>query len=83
MLHNEELKDGWYEIRHNNDDEAIHIYILNEKKAFVFPTLDDLVRFVYLGDKSVEHKVVNDDELSELYDSEYYSYEELFEDEQE
>lgn len=74
MIHNEHLRkaDESYEIRHDNNGNAIHVYI-KDGQATAFPTLEGLVSWVYLGTPS-EHFCVSESELSRLYESEEYSY---------
>jgi hypothetical protein len=77
MLHNEHLRkaDELYECRHDNNFNAIHVYI-KDGEAIIFPTLDSLVRRVYFGEE-VERFYVNEDILEELYDRDEYDYYEL------
>lgn len=79
MLHSEALKKGTYEVRHDDDGNAIHVYI-KDGKAKVFPTLVDFVGHVYYGKKNIEHKTISEDDLFDLYESEHYDYESIFKD---
>jgi hypothetical protein len=74
-LHNEHLRkaDESYEIRHDNNGNAIHVFI-KDGEAIVFPTLWDLIRYEYLGDSYVERFYLNEHELTNLYGSSDYSY---------
>jgi hypothetical protein len=79
MIHNEHLRDAseTYEIRYyqSNSDLAIHVYI-TDGEAVVFPTLHNLVRWVYFGerDQTLEHFRVGESRLSGLYDTGLYNY---------
>lgn len=77
MLHNEHLRksDEIYEIRHDNNGNAIHV-LIKDGEAIVFPTLDDFVKRVYFGHEA-ERFYCSEDLLSDIYDSESYSYETL------
>jgi len=77
MLHNEHLRksDESYECRHDNNGNVIHVYI-KDGEAIIFPTLDDLVKRIYFGEE-VERFYIDEDRLSELYDSDEYNYYEL------
>ena len=68
MVHNEHLRkaDELYEVRHDNNGNAIHVYI-KDGQAVVFPTLDDLVRRVYFGEDT-ERFYCSEDLLFELYE---------------
>lgn len=74
-LHNEHLAkaDESYEVRHDNNGNAIHVFI-KDGEARVFPTLWDLIRYEYLGDSYVERFYLNEHELTNLYGSPDYSY---------
>ena len=74
MTHNEHLRkaDESYEIRHDNNGNAIHVFI-KDGEAIVFPTLDDFVRRIYQG-QEVERFYCSEDFLSDLYESESYLY---------
>lgn len=75
MLHNEHLRkaDELYECRHDNNGNAIHVYI-KDGEAIVFPTLFDLIRYEYLGGSNVERFYLNEHELCNLYGHENYDY---------
>lgn len=75
MYHNENLKKGddLYEIRHNGNGEAIHIYTKDDE-CIIFPTLDDLVRHEYLGEPNVERFYLSSDDVMNMFDSSDYCY---------
>lgn len=79
MLHSETLKDGTYEVRHDDDGNAIHVYIV-DGTATIFETLEDLFAYVYLAQRTMKSKVIPEGDLFDLYESEYYDYESIFED---
>jgi hypothetical protein len=75
-IHNEHLRkaDESYEVRHDNNGNAIHVFI-KDGEAIIFPTLWDLIRYQYLGDSDVDRLYVSEDELSEIYEDDYsYDY---------
>jgi hypothetical protein len=74
MLHNEHLSkaDESYEIRHDNNGNAIHVYI-KDGEAIIFPTLHDFVMRVYYG-QDVERFYLEEDSLSAMYDESAYDY---------
>lgn len=75
MLHNEHLRkaDELYEIRHDNNGNAIHVFI-KDGEAIVFPTLDDFIMYEYFGNHFVERFYINEHELVNLYGFEDYNY---------
>ena len=75
MLHNEHLRkaDELYECRHDNNGNAIHLYI-QDGEARIFPTLWDLIRYEYFGYSDVERFYLYEHELTNLYGSEKYDY---------
>jgi hypothetical protein len=75
MTHIEYLGDdkGCYEIRHNDYGAAIHVYIL-DSDAIIFPSLDELIRYVYLGDRDMKYISIPVGALEELYESKHYDY---------
>lgn len=76
MIHNEHLRkaDETYEIRHDNQGNAIHV-IVKDGEAVIYPTLHDLVLHQYLGRWEISERFyLNEDELSGLYDNEKYDY---------
>lgn len=77
MLHNEHLRkaDESYEIRHDHNGNAIHVFI-TDGEAIIFPTLHDLILRVYFGEE-VERFYVSEADLSTLYESRSYSYYDL------
>jgi len=78
MLHNEHLRraDESYEIRHDHNGNAIHVHI-KDGIAIVFPCLHDFIAYLYLGDSAIERFYIEEDNLSDLYNSKSYSYYEL------
>ena len=74
MLHNEHLRKAneTYECRHDGNGNAIHL-LITRTTAVIFPTLDDLVKQVYLGEE-VERFYCAKEFLNDLYESESYSY---------
>lgn len=78
MLHNEHLRkaDESYEIRHDHNGNAIHVFI-KDGEAIVFPTLWDLIEYQYLGVPNTERFYVSEADLSTLYESRSYSYYDL------
>jgi hypothetical protein len=75
MLHNEHLRkaDELYEIRHDNNGNAIHIFI-KDGEAIIFQNLDDFIFYVYLGNSSVERFYVSENDLVNLYSFGVYDY---------
>jgi len=74
MIHNEHLKraDELYEIRHDNNGNAIHVYI-KDGEAIIFPTLHDFVMRVYDG-QEVERFYLDEYELTDMYNESAYDY---------
>jgi hypothetical protein len=74
MTHNEHLRkaDESYEIRHDNNGNAIHV-LIKDGEAIVFPTLHDFVSRVYFG-QEVEQFYCPEELLSDLYESDSYYY---------
>ena len=79
MLHNEHLRksDELYEVRHDNNGEAIHV-IIKDGEAIIFPTLWDFIQYYHLGkgDK-IERFYLSENELEQLYLSDKYGYYDL------
>lgn len=75
MLHNEHLRkaDESYEIRHDNNGNAIHVYI-KDGEAVIFPCLHDLIRYVYFGDTSVDKAYTIEENLDKIYESGHYNF---------
>lgn len=75
MIHNEHLRkaDETYEIRHDDNGNAIHVFI-KDGEAIIFPTLADFIGYMYLGEKSVERFYLNEEELANLYTFGLYDY---------
>lgn len=78
MLHNEHLRkaDELYELRHDNNGNAIHLFI-KDGEAIAFPTLHDFIAYLYLGQSETERFYINEDNLGDLYENENYNYYEL------
>lgn len=78
MLHNEHLRkaDELYEVRHDNNGNAIHLFI-KDGEAIVFPTLHDFIAYLYLRHSETERFYINEDSLDDLYKNENYNYDEL------
>lgn len=77
MIYNEHLtNDETYEVRHDNNGYAIHVFI-TDGDAIIYPTLGDLIRHQYRGDMDVERMYLDEEDLEKLYESEYYSYHSL------
>jgi hypothetical protein len=75
MLHNEHLRkaDELYEVRHDNDGNAIHIFI-KDGEAIVFQNLNDFVFYIYLSYPDIERFYLDEEELINLYSFEVYDY---------
>lgn len=75
MIHFEYLRkdDEMYEVRHDNCGSAIHVYI-SEGEAVIFPTLNDLVRYVYFNENVIDKCTVDEGALPGIYDSGKYDY---------
>jgi hypothetical protein len=78
MVHIENLRkaDESYEVRHDNDGNAIHVFI-KDGEAIVFPTLWDLISHTYLAAPDVERFYLSEDKLDALYSSPSYGYYDL------
>lgn len=74
MIHNEHLRkaDELYEIRHDNNGNAIHVYI-KDGDAIIFQSLDDFIQYVYLG-KNVSRIYVDENKLADLYEAKDYKF---------
>jgi hypothetical protein len=77
MLHSEKLFEGTYECRHDDNGNAIHVYIQNDK-AYIYQSMEDLVSHRYLKYVGIIPVEVSEDALSNIYESEKYSYDEIF-----
>jgi hypothetical protein len=77
MIHQEHLRkaDELYELQHDNNGNAIHVYI-KDGEARVFPCLDTLIRHVYLSE-DVTMVVMPEEELDKVYASSKYNFYEL------
>jgi hypothetical protein len=73
MLHNEHLRkaDESYEVRHDNNGNAIHVYI-TDGEAIVFGSLHELVQYVYFGDPDIKRYYILEEDLDKLYNSPAY-----------
>lgn len=78
MLHNEHLRLACesYEIKHDNNGNALHVYIDQYQNAYIFTCLDSLVKYVYFGNDAwiAQTKV---SKLSRIYELETYIPNEL------
>lgn len=74
MTHNEHLRkaDETYEVRHDNCDNAIHVYI-KDGYAKIFGSLDDFINYIYGIDNSREYIEVDEGMLDSIYDSDAYT----------
>lgn len=74
MLHNEHLSkaDELYEVRHDNNGNAIHVFI-KDGEAIIYPTLHDFVMRTYFG-AEVERFYLEEESLEAMYDESAYDY---------
>lgn len=74
MTHNEHFlrADDLYEIRHDNNGNAIHVYV-KDGEAIVFPTAYDLSMYVING-KDCDRFYISESRLSDMYESNEYNY---------
>jgi len=74
MTHNEHLRkaDETYEVRHDNCDNAIHVYI-KDGYAKIFGSLDDFINYVYGIDDSREYLEVEEQMLESIYETNAYT----------
>lgn len=74
MIHNEHLRkaDETYEVRHDNCDNAIHVYI-KDGYAKIFGSLDDFINYVYGIDDSREYLEVEEQMLESIYETNAYT----------
>jgi hypothetical protein len=74
MTHNEHFlrADDLYEIRHDNNGNAIHVYV-KDGDAIVFPTAYDLSMYVING-KDCDRFYISESRLSDMYESNEYNY---------
>ena len=72
MLHNEHLRkaDELYEIRHDNNGNALHVYI-KDGNAIMYQSLNDLVRHIYFGEQA-DRVYCSEDSLIDIYESDMY-----------
>ena len=77
MMHIEHLRkaDENYEIRFNSNGDVIHVYF-RDGYYIIFPSLHDLMSYVYFGDPDVERFYLEeeDDRYTELCNGEEYNY---------
>lgn len=75
MLHNEHLRkaDESYEVRHDNNGNAIHVYI-KDGEAIIFQNLHDFVLYVYFGEAGIDRYYIDEEDLSKLYDCPAYDF---------
>lgn len=75
MLHIEHLRkaDESYEVRHDNNGNAIHS-VVKDGEAIVYPTLLDLIEHQFLGRNSVERFYCTENTLNVLYEENEYDY---------
>lgn len=78
MLHSENIRraDQTYEIRHDNNGNAIHVFI-KDGTAIVFSSATDLFDYIQGGEPSIDRFYVNESDLDALYDSFLYEYHDL------
>ena len=74
MTHNEHLRkaDETYEVRHDNCDNAIHVYI-KDGYAKIFGSLDDFINYIYGIDSDREYIEVDEAMLELIYDTDAYT----------
>lgn len=74
MLHNEHLRkaDELYEIRHDNNGNAIHVFI-KDGEAVIYPSLNSLIEHQFYGEDS-ERFYMPEEELDGMYQKEIYGY---------
>lgn len=78
MLHNEHLRfaSESYEIKHDNNGNALHVYIDQYQSAYIFSCLNAFVKYVYFGaDTWIALTKVS--KLSRIYELETYIPNEL------
>ena len=74
MLHNEHFlkADRLYEIRHDDNGNAIHVFI-KDGEAIVYPSITDFIERTIYG-REVERFYLDEDDLDKLYESDSYDY---------
>jgi hypothetical protein len=74
MIHNEHLRkaDETYEVRHDNCDNAIHVYI-KDGYAKIFGSLDDFINYIYGIDMSRYYIEVDEQMLEAIYETDAYT----------
>jgi len=75
MTHNEHLRkaDELYEVRHDNNGNAIHVFI-KDGEAIVFQNLHDFVFYNYFGNPDIERFYLDEEQLARLYIYDIYDY---------
>lgn len=76
MIHTEHLRkaDESYEIRHDNNGNAIHVYH-TDGEAIVFPSLFDMITYLFTSvTTNVERFYLDESQLGMLYECESYEY---------
>lgn len=75
MVHNEHFRkaDELYEVWHDNNGNAIHMYI-KDGEVIIFPTLYDMVNYLDTGNYNIERTYFDEDRLPEIPDAIRYSY---------
>jgi len=78
MIHSEHLfqADKTYEIRHDNNGNAIHVTI-KDGEAIVFPTLTALIEYNANGVNETERFYLDESDLEKLYSYKSYNYYDL------
>lgn len=78
MIHNEHFlkADDTYEIRHDNNGNAVHVYI-KDGEAIVFPTAYDLFSYVVNANAEAERFYLPEEELDKMYECGEYNYYDL------
>ena len=75
MIHNEHFQkaDDSYEVRHDGNGNAIHVYI-KDGEAIVFPTMYDCGTYLYIRDNDIERFYILEENLEWLYSHAEYNY---------
>ena len=74
MIHNESFlrADDLYEVRHDSNGNAIHVYV-KDGEAIVFPSAYDLSMYVING-KDCDRFYISESRLTDMYVSNEYNY---------
>jgi hypothetical protein len=77
MILNQHLReaDESIEIIHNSQGQSVCFYI-KDGEAIMFPTIDDLVRYVYLGE-GTKREYLLESELDGIYQTDLYDYHQI------